>query len=452
MSENMTPELTLNPTETEAAVPELTLDPTAVAEAPQEKPVEPVQLDDKLLTEQEKKAVEEFSKKIDITDTNMVLQYGAAAQKSVAGFSENALSNVRSKDLGEVGADLSELVVQLKGFGSGEEKKGLAGLFRKAGNKIESMKAQYGKVEANVDRIAQSLEKHQITLMKDIAMFDQMYELNLKYYKELTMYILAGKKRLEEVRAGELEELRVKAEKTGLAEDAQAYNDMVNLCNRFEKKLHDLELTRMISVQMGPQTRLLQNNDTQMVEKIQSSLVNTIPLWKSQMVLALGMEHGRENGKKVRQYFIQVEKDFNSPEKIMARALKIAESRLNVLQLENTQQKQLIGELKPKADYLDQILQSKALVTITAIAKDYGMSAKALNQKLHELKVQFKQGHQWFLYSNYHNCGYTHSETVEYTHQDGRKDVTMNTKWTQKGRLFLYDLLKKNGIVPMIEQ
>ena len=294
MSENMTPELTLNPTETETTVPELTLDPTAVAEAPQEKPVEPVQLDDKLLTEQEKKAVEEFSKKIDITDTNMVLQYGAAAQKSVAGFSENALSNVRSKDLGEVGADLSELVVQLKGFGSGEEKKGLAGLFRKAGNKIESMKAQYGKVEANVDRIAQSLEKHQITLMKDIAMFDQMYELNLKYYKELTMYILAGKKRLEEVRAGELEELRVKAEKTGLAEDAQAYNDMVNLCNRFEKKLHDLELTRMISVQMGPQTRLLQNNDTQMVEKIQSSLVNTIPLWKSQMVLALGLEHSRQ--------------------------------------------------------------------------------------------------------------------------------------------------------------
>ena len=294
MSENMTPELTLNPTEADVAVPELTLDPTAVAEVPQEKQVEPVALDDKLLTEQEKKAVEEFAKKIDITDTNLVLQYGAAAQKSVAGFSENALSNVRSKDLGEVGADLSELVVQLKGFGSGEEKKGLAGLFRKAGNKIESMKAQYGKVEANVDRIAQSLEKHQITLMKDIAMFDQMYELNLKYYKELTMYILAGKKRLEEVRAGQLEELRVKAEQTGLAEDAQAYNDMVNLCNRFEKKLHDLELTRMISVQMGPQTRLLQNNDTQMVEKIQSSLVNTIPLLKVEMVLALGMEHGRQ--------------------------------------------------------------------------------------------------------------------------------------------------------------
>ena len=293
MTENMTPELTLNPTETDVAMPELTLEPNAPAQV-EEKKIEPVALDDKLLTEQEKKAVDEFSKKIDITDTNMVLQFGAAAQKSVAGFSENALSNVRSKDLGEVGADLSELVVQLKGFGSGEEKKGLAGLFRKAGNKIESMKAQYGKVEANVDRIAQSLEQHQITLMKDIAMFDQMYELNLKYYKELTMYILAGKKRLAEVRSTELEALRKKAEQTGLAEDAQAYNDLVNLCNRFEKKLHDLELTRMVSVQMGPQTRLLQNNDTLMIEKIQSSLVNTIPLWKSQMVLALGMEHSRQ--------------------------------------------------------------------------------------------------------------------------------------------------------------
>lgn len=173
---------------------------------------------------------------------------------------------------------------------------------------------------------------------------------------------------------------------------------------------------------------------------------------KLDMAKEIAMIQRNEKGKKVRQYFIQVEKDFNSPEKIMARALKIAESKLNVLQLENTQQKQLIGELKPKADYLDQILQSKALVTITAIAKDYGMSAKVFNKKLHELKVQFKQGHQWFLYSNYHNCGYTHSETVEYTHSDGRKDVTMNTKWTQKGRLFLYELLKKNGLVPVIER
>ena len=297
MTDNMTPELTLDPNTAAAAetVPQLTLTPEA-PEPPkvEEKKAEPVEMDDKLLSDEEKKAVEEFSHKINIRDTNMILQYGAAAQKSVAGFSESALNNVRSKDLGEVGQDLSQLVVELKGFGEGVEKKGFMGLFKKAGNRLETMKAQYSKVEANVDKIAQSLEQHQITLLKDVAMFDQMYELNLKYYKELTMYILAGKKRLEEVRTGELEELRLKAEKSGLAEDAQAYNDLVNLCNRFEKKIHDLELTRMVSVQMGPQTRLLQNNDTLMIEKIQSSLVNTIPLWKSQMVLALGMEHSRQ--------------------------------------------------------------------------------------------------------------------------------------------------------------
>ena len=297
MTDNMTPELTLDPNTAAAAetVPQLTLTPEA-PEPPkvEEKKAEPVEMDDKLLSDEEKKAVEEFSHKINIRDTNMILQYGAAAQKSVAGFSESALNNVRSKDLGEVGQDLSQLVVELKGFGEGEEKKGFMGLFKKAGNRLETMKAQYSKVEANVDKIAQSLEQHQITLLKDVAMFDQMYELNLKYYKELTMYILAGKKRLEEVRTGELEELCLKAEKSGLAEDAQAYNDLVNLCNRFEKKIHDLELTRMVSVQMGPQTRLLQNNDTLMIEKIQSSLVNTIPLWKSQMVLALGMEHSRQ--------------------------------------------------------------------------------------------------------------------------------------------------------------
>ena len=292
------PELTLETAAAAEAIPTLTLIPDApeVPEAPvvEEKKIEPVEMDEKLLSEEERKAVEEFSKKIDVRDTNMILQYGAAAQKSVASFSENALNNVRSKDLGEIGEDLSQLVVELKGFGAGEEKKGFMGLFKKAGNRLEMMKAQYSKVEANVDKIAESLEQHQITLLKDVAMFDQMYELNLKYYKELTMYILAGKKRLAEVRATEVEELRKKAEESGLAEDAQAYNDLVNLCNRFEKKLHDLELTRMVSVQMGPQTRLLQNNDTLMIEKIQSSLVNTIPLWKSQMVLALGMEHSRQ--------------------------------------------------------------------------------------------------------------------------------------------------------------
>ena len=218
-------------------VPSLTLTPEA-PEVPkeEEKKIEPVEMDDKLLTDEEKKAVEEFSHKIDIRDTNQVLQYGAAAQKSVASFSENALNNVRSKDMGEIGEDLSRLVVELKGFGEDEEKKGLFGLFKKASNKLETMKAQYGKVEANVDKIAQNLENHQITLLKDVAMFDQMYELNLKYYKELTMYILAGKKRLAEVRSTELEELRKKAEQSGLAEDAQAYNDLVNLCNRFERR------------------------------------------------------------------------------------------------------------------------------------------------------------------------------------------------------------------------
>ena len=254
----------------------------------------PVQMDENLLSDAEKQAVEAFSKKIDLTDSQMILQYGAAAQKNVAGFSENALNSVRTKDLGEVGKSLSELVVELKGFSEEEEKKGLFGFFKKTGNKLETMKTQYAKVEANVDKIVRELEQHQVTLLKDVAMFDQMYELNLKYYKELTMYILAGKRKLADVRANELPALKAKAEQTGAQEDAQAYNDLVQMCDRFEKKLHDLELTRMISVQMGPQTRLLQNNDTLMVEKIQSSLVNTIPLWKSQMVLALGLEHGRQ--------------------------------------------------------------------------------------------------------------------------------------------------------------
>ena len=295
MSDNMMPQLTLNPTEAaQEAVPELTLTPDAPApEQEKKKEVEPVKVDESMLTEQEKKAVDDFAKKIDITDTNLVLNYGVAAQKSVATFSENALSSVRNKDLGEVGETLSNLVVEVKGFGQ-EEKKGFAGLFHKQKDKLELMRAQYGKAETSVNRIVSELEKHQVTLMKDIAMLDQMYELNLKYYKELTMYIIAGKKRLAEVRSGELEELRKKAEASGLAEDAQAYNDYSQKCERFEKKLHDLELTRMVSLQMGPQTRLLQNNDTLMVEKIQSSLVNTIPLWKSQMVLALGMEHSRQ--------------------------------------------------------------------------------------------------------------------------------------------------------------
>ena len=294
--DNQMPQLTLDASElAKADTPTLTLgaEPPAAPAAVEEKKPEPVQIDESMLTEAERKMVDEFSKKIDISDSQLVLQYGSAAQKSVAGFSESALANVRNKDLGEVGDTLTNLVVELKNFGQEEEEKGIFGFFKKAGSKMETMKVQYTKAEVNVDKIARELEQHQVTLMKDIAMFDQMYELNLKYYKELTMYIIAGKKRLAEVQSGQLEELRQKAERTGAQEDAQAYNDLVQMCNRFEKKLHDLELTRMVSIQMGPQTRMLQNNDTLMVEKIQSSLVNTIPLWKSQMVLALGLENSR---------------------------------------------------------------------------------------------------------------------------------------------------------------
>ena len=276
--------------------PTLTLNPNADQQKQQEeqkRDENAVQINEDMLTEEEKAVVNDFASKIDISDSNMVMTYGAAAQQHIATFSESALNSVKTKDLGEIGNTLSSLVVQLKTLDE-PEKKGIAGWFQKKKNNLEEMKANYSKAESNVDKIVEMLEQHQVTLMKDIALFDQMYDLNLKYYKELTMYIIAGKKRLAEVREGQLAELRKKAEQSGSQEDAQAYNDFANLCERFEKKLHDLELTRMISIQMGPQTRMLQNNDTLMVEKIQSSIVNTIPLWKLQMVLALGIEHGRQ--------------------------------------------------------------------------------------------------------------------------------------------------------------
>ena len=393
MTENNIPELTLTPdTATAAAVeiPELTLTPTApttpATPAVEEKPaVEPVVLDESMLTEEEKVAVDNFSKKIDIRDTNQVLQYGAAAQKSVATFSENALSNVRNKDMGEIGEDLSRLVVELKGFGALDQAKGIKGLFKKGTNSLAAMKAQYSKVETNVDKIAQNLEQHQITLLKDVAMFDQMYELNLKYYKELTMYILAGKKRLNEVRATELEALRKKAAETGLAEDAQAYNDLANLCNRFEKKLHDLELTRMVSVQMGPQTRLLQNNDTLMIEKIQSSLVNTIPLWKSQMVLALGLEHGKQ----ATAAQSQVTQMTNELLKKNADALKMGtiqtakEAERSIVDIETLQHtnQQLISTLDEVAR-----IQTEGAAKRKAAEAELGRIEGELKQKLLELR------------------------------------------------------------------
>ena len=253
------------------------------------------------LTPEELQMVNEFSQKIDLHNSQAILQYGVGTQKKMADFSEAALNNVRTKDLGEVGNMLSSLVIDLKSFDVTEQDKGFKGLFKKSSNKITSMKAKYDKAEVNVNNVCTALENHQVTLMKDIALLDKMYAVNLTYFKELSMYILAGKKKLQEVRENDLKELMEKAERSGLPEDAQEAKDLDSFCNRFEKKLHDLELTRMISLQTAPQIRLVQGNDTQMVEKIQSTVVNTIPLWKSQMVLALGVEHSRQAAQSQRE-------------------------------------------------------------------------------------------------------------------------------------------------------
>lgn len=279
------------PTAVTTEAPTLTLDAEADKQAKQD--AQAVEINEDMLTEEEKAIVNDFASKINIADSQQVMSYGSAAQQHIATFSETALESVKTKDLGTIGETLSSLVVQLKTLDQ-PEKKGIAGWFQKRKNNLEEMKANYSKAETNVDKIVDMLEEHQVVLMKDISALDKMYELNTKYYKELTMYIIAGKKKLAETRATTLVEMKKKAEETQAQEDVQAYNDMVQLCERFEKKIHDLELTRMISVQMGPQTRMIQNNDTLMVEKIQSSIVNTIPLWKSQMVLALGIEHGRQ--------------------------------------------------------------------------------------------------------------------------------------------------------------
>ena len=281
------------------AAPSLTLDPlgdAAAAEKEAEQPkVEPVTVEDTPLTPEEQKMVDDFAEKIDITNSQIVLQYGAASQKKISDFSEAALDKVRTKDMGEVGDMLTSLVTELQNFDALEEQpKGFLGLFKRAGNQLEEMKTRYNKVETNVDRIEGMLEAHQVQLMKDIAMLDKMYQLNMTYFKELSMYILAGKKKLKSVRENELAAAEAKARTSGLPEDAQAARDLADLCNRFEKKLYDLELTRNISLQMGPQIRLIQNNNTIMAEKIQSSIVNTIPLWKSQMVLALGLAHSQQ--------------------------------------------------------------------------------------------------------------------------------------------------------------
>ena len=284
----------------EEKIPQLTLTPD-LGKEPVLEPVKEEDLIEKaekapeagpdlsMLSAAEQQAVLAFSEQIDLTDSSQVLQYGAAAQKNIADFSQTALSKVQTRDLGEIGDMVTSLVVELKGMDE-PEKKGIAGLFRKAQVSAQEMKAKYGKAEANVDKIAAELDKHKLTLMKDVAVMDQMYEKNLEYFKELTMYILAGQKKLAQERATTLVQMREKAQKSGLAEDAQAANDFENKCERFEKKLHDLELTRVISLQTAPQIRMIQNNDTLMMEKIQTSIMNTIPLWKNQMVLTLGIQ------------------------------------------------------------------------------------------------------------------------------------------------------------------
>ena len=293
-------------TDFEDNAPTLTLEPVLdepKAEAMVQPEAEAVkkEMEQTVLSPEEQQMVDSFSKKIDIENTSQILQYGAGTQKKMADFSDAALENVRTQDLGEVGELITQVVGELRDFDATEEEKGFLGFFKKQGNKIESMKNRYAKAEVNVQKITTSLQNHQMRLMKDSAVLEKMYAQNLNYYKELTMYILAGKQKLKEVRQGKLKDLEERAAASGLPEDAQEAKDLDSKCNRFEKKLHDLELTRTISLQTAPQIRLVQNNDTLMVEKIQTTIVNTIPLWKSQMVLALGIAHSTEAAQAQRQ-------------------------------------------------------------------------------------------------------------------------------------------------------
>lgn len=347
----------------------------------------PAQLTADTLSEEERKMVNDFSEQIDITSSNIILQYGAEAQKKIATFSESALQNVRTKDLGAVGDALSDLVVELKGFSADEEEdKGFFGFFKKGTDKIASMKAKYDKAEVNVDKICNILEEHQITLLKDIAILDQLYDKNLQNHKELSMYILAGQKKLDEVKSKELPALIEKAEKTGLPEDSQAANDLANACDRFEKKLHDLELTRMVSIQMAPQIRLVQNNDTLMTEKIQSTLVNTIPLWKSQMVLALGVNHSKQAMEAQRE----VTDMTNTLLKKNADALKMAtietakESQRGIVDI-NT----LVHTNETLISTLDEVMkiQTEGRAKRTEAQQELARIEKELNDKLLDIRA-----------------------------------------------------------------
>jgi len=343
-------------------------------------------LDISQLSEAEQKQVRDFADKIDITDTNAVLTYGAASQRNIASFSESTLKSVRSKDMGEVGQMLSGLVVELRGFSDkGEGKKGFLGLKKKITNKIATMKAEYAKVSVNVDKIAEMLEKHQVVLLKDAAMLDKMYDVNQAYFKELTMYILAGKKKLEDCRNLVLPELQRKAAESGQPEDAQAANDYANMINRFEKKLHDLELTRMISIQMAPQIRLVQNNDVLMVEKIQTSIVNTIPLWKSQMVLALGMHNAQQAMQAQRQVTDMTNQLLNkNSEMLKTGTIEIAkESERGVVDIET-----LVNTNRMLIETLEDVrtIQTEGSQRRAAAEVELGRIEGELKQKLLDLR------------------------------------------------------------------
>ena len=380
--------------EEKAYVPSLTLEPNAqaVAEAAEEKkeevqeeiPIERPELEK--LSPAEQAAVKEFAKKIDILNTEQVLNYGSNAQKNISEFSDSALNAVRTKDLGEVGTMLSDLVVELKGMNfDPEQKKGLFGLFNKAKQDIASVKAQYDKAEVNVDKIVEQLERHEVVLLKDISLMDKMYEKNQEYMKELTMYIIAGRMRIEELRNVALPELQRKAQESGLPEDAQAANDFANMIGRFEKKIHDLELTRTISLQMSPQIRMIQNNDTLMSEKIRSSIVNTIPLWKSQMVLGLSMYHSEEAMKAQREVTDVTNKLLESnAKKLHQGSVNVArESERGIVDIETL--KKTNQELIATLDEVRQI-QDDGRAKRQQAEEELGRIEGQLKQKLLEMK------------------------------------------------------------------
>ena len=384
---NTAPERTLDA----PAAPSLTLDPAADEAAEQAaqqeaKKVEPVTVEDTPLSPEERKMVADFAEKIDVTNSQQVMQYGSACQKKIGDFSETALSKVRTKDLGEVGGMLGDLVNELKHFDATEEKpKGLAGLFHKGTSSIEQLKTKYAKAETNVENIQSVLEQHQVTLMKDVAMMDKMYELNKAYFKELSMYILAGKKKLAETREGELQQALAKAQASGRPEDAQAARDLADMCDRFEKKLYDLELTRNISLQMGPQIRLLQNNDTLMAEKIQTTIINTIPLWKNQMVMALGLAHSTQA--------MQAERAVNdmTNELLKKNAATLKQNTINIAKesergiVDIETLKQTNRSLIETLDELNKI-QTEGKAKREAATQELGRIEGELKQKLMELR------------------------------------------------------------------